>query len=67
MKNSAIKTVELTQIKFDAFHIKTLLILLLFFLISFQTLQAQEQQYSKPSWWFGVAAGGNLNFYRGST
>jgi outer membrane protein OmpA-like peptidoglycan-associated protein len=31
-------------------------------------LQAQDSiQYSKPSWYFGVAAGGNINFYRGST
>ena len=29
--------------------------------------QAQEPQYTRPSWWFGVAAGSNLNFYRGST
>ena len=31
------------------------------------TLQAQETQYTKPSWWFGAAAGANFNFYRGST
>jgi len=30
-------------------------------------LQAQMVQYSKPSWWFGVAGGANFNFYRGST
>jgi outer membrane protein OmpA-like peptidoglycan-associated protein len=24
-------------------------------------------RYTKPSWWFGVAAGANFNFYRGST
>jgi len=31
-------------------------------------LQAQDSiQYSKPSWYFGVAAGGNINYYRGST
>lgn len=24
-------------------------------------------QYSKPSWWFGVAAGANFNYYQGST
>lgn len=32
-------------------------------------VQAQEDsvQYTKPSWFFGVAAGGNINFYRGST
>ncbi|AXP82566.1 OmpA family protein [Mariniflexile rhizosphaerae] len=31
-------------------------------------LQAQEQDtFTKPSWWFGVAAGANFNFYQGST
>jgi hypothetical protein len=31
------------------------------------TTKAQESNYTKPSWWFGAAAGANLNFYRGST
>lgn len=31
------------------------------------SIQAQEIQYTKPSWWFGVAGGSNYNFYRGST
>ena len=32
------------------------------------TAHAQDSiQYTKPSWYFGVAAGGNINFYRGST
>jgi outer membrane protein OmpA-like peptidoglycan-associated protein len=31
------------------------------------TLLGQETQYTKPSWWFGAAAGANFNFYRGST
>lgn len=30
-------------------------------------LLAQENNYTKPSWYFGAAAGANLNFYRGST
>ena len=40
-----------------------------FILIGMQLpLQAQDSiQYSKPSWYFGVAAGGNINYYRGST
>jgi len=31
--------------------------------------QAQEDavQYTKPSWYFGLAGGGNFNFYRGTT
>ena len=38
-------------------------------LLGIQTpVQAQDSiQYTKPSWYFGVAAGGNINFYRGST
>lgn len=31
------------------------------------SVQAQEVQYTKPSWWFGAAVGSNFNFYRGST
>jgi len=30
-------------------------------------LQAQVDQFTKPSWWFGGAVGANFNFYRGST
>jgi outer membrane protein OmpA-like peptidoglycan-associated protein len=50
--------------------IKSLLLASLIWL-SFQTpVQAQqsiEVKYTKPSWYFGVAAGANFNFYRGST
>ena len=31
------------------------------------TSPAKAPQYTKPTWWFGIAAGGNLNFYRGTT
>jgi outer membrane protein OmpA-like peptidoglycan-associated protein len=31
------------------------------------TAQAQELQYARPSWKFGVAAGANLNYFNGST
>ena len=45
------------------------IILCAFILIGILTpIQAQDSiQYTKPSWYFGVAAGGNINFYRGST
>lgn len=46
------------------------LVLITLLLAGFQmSLQAQvtQTQYTKPSWWFGVAAGANFNFYRGST
>ncbi len=46
----------------------TSLVVCAFILTGIQTpLQAQGVQYEQPSWWFGVAVGGNLNFYRGST
>ncbi len=31
------------------------------------SVNAQETQYTRPSWWFGVAGGANFNFYNGST
>jgi outer membrane protein OmpA-like peptidoglycan-associated protein len=51
-----------------ALSIKSL-ILCAFIMLGVQiSVQAQDSiQYSKPSWYFGVAAGGNINFYRGST
>lgn len=30
-------------------------------------LQAQEVEYSRPSWYFGLAGGANFNFFDGST
>jgi len=39
-----------------------------FMLAGIQTsLQAQETEYARPSWLFGVAGGANFNFYEGST
>jgi hypothetical protein len=32
-----------------------------------QGLRKTHHQYTKPSWWFGVAGGANFNFYNGST
>ena len=45
------------------------IILCAFILIGILTpIQAQDSiQYTKPSWYFGVAAGANINFYQGST
>ena len=37
-------------------------------LTAFQaSAQTQDVQYTRPSWYFGAAAGANLNFYRGTT
>ncbi len=45
--------------------LKIIIALVLAFGVS--SVKAQETPYSKPSWWFGAAAGTNFNFYRGST
>lgn len=40
----------------------------LVFLLGFQfSAQAQAPEYTRPSWYFGIGAGANLNFYRGTT
>jgi outer membrane protein OmpA-like peptidoglycan-associated protein len=44
------------------------IILLIYIYTGIQTpLHAQVATYTKPLWWFGAAAGGNINFYGGST
>jgi outer membrane protein OmpA-like peptidoglycan-associated protein len=48
-------------------QLQTLLVITFLMLIGLTKLEAQEKQYTKPSWMFGVAAGANFNFYRGST
>jgi outer membrane protein OmpA-like peptidoglycan-associated protein len=35
--------------------------------LSFLNAQTQDSNYSKPSWYFGIAGGANFNFYEGST
>jgi outer membrane protein OmpA-like peptidoglycan-associated protein len=47
--------------------IKNLILSLLILMGILATVQAQDTLYTKPSWWFGAAAGANFNFYRGST
>ena len=47
--------------------LKSMLTIALVWLSIPAPVQAQEVQYTKPSWWFGVAAGANFNFYDGST
>ncbi|MEX0982349.1 MAG: OmpA family protein [Bacteroidales bacterium] len=47
--------------------IKSLIIGVLILTGTLVSLQAQETQYTRPSWWFGAAGGANLDFYRGST
>lgn len=52
---------------FNKLPIKSML-LIAFASFSIQsTLSAQDVKYTSPTWKFGVAAGANFNFYRGST
>ena len=46
---------------------KYFIIATLVFFATQNAVQAQEMQYTKPSWWFGAAVGSNFNYYRGST
>jgi outer membrane protein OmpA-like peptidoglycan-associated protein len=51
-----------------ALSIKSLVLCTFMIMGMLTTAHAQDSiQYTKPSWFFGVAAGGNINFYRGST
>ena len=52
---------------FNNLAINSLVFIALLGLSNQMSAQAQEIQYTKPSWWFGVAGGANFNFYRGST
>jgi len=46
---------------------KILCVIVIAIMILQQPIQAQELNYTKPSLWFGAAAGANFNYYRGST
>jgi len=48
-------------------NMKKILFIVLIALGFQMSSMAQEAQYEKPTWLFGVAAGANLNFYRGTT
>jgi outer membrane protein OmpA-like peptidoglycan-associated protein len=47
-------------------QLQTLFVITLL-LFGYTKVNAQIEEYTKPSWMFGVAAGANFNFYRGST
>ncbi len=50
-----------------AFALKNMLFILFILTATYSPIHAQDVQYSKPSWWFGVAGAANLNYFRGST
>ena len=47
--------------------VKSLTLSIVILSSSFTPVYSQVDSLKKPSWWFGVAAGANFNFYRGST
>ena len=47
--------------------IKSLVVIALILTSIQLPLRAQEILFTKPSWYLGAAAGGNVNFYRGTT
>ncbi len=61
------KTKSIDMSSFYSLIFKALLIIGLILAGLNVRAQAQVDQFSKPSWWFGAAAGANVNFYRGST
>src|SRR6188474_899407 len=46
---------------------KAILVLIICSTGMMSSLYAQEVEYTKPTWWFGIAGGANFNFYDGST
>ena len=66
MKTNLIKESRIARFPYSP-TIKSLIISALFLTVIQGTLKAQDSTYTRPSWWFGVAGGANLNFYRGST
>ncbi|WP_300566612.1 OmpA family protein [Flavobacterium sp.] len=66
--NNKTKYIKGSQMTWPSFlNIKTLALIALVLLGIQSPLQAQETQYTRPSWYFGLAGGANFNFYRGST
>lgn len=69
MKNSTTLKKESQPEVFYKQTLQGLVLGILIFIGANATLQAQEvaKEYSKPSWYFGLGAGANFNFYDGST
>tara|TARA_R110002167_G_scaffold341691_2_gene550178 strand:+ start:10877 stop:12916 length:2040 start_codon:yes stop_codon:yes gene_type:complete len=67
-KNRTLKK-GLQRVVFYKQTLQGLVLGILIFIGANATLQAQEvaKEYSKPSWYFGLAGGANFNFYDGST
>jgi len=59
--NESHKTRFMSKLQLQTLFVATISI------FGFTKVNAQIEEYTKPSWMFGVAAGANFNFYRGST
>lgn len=55
------------QTWFSNLTLKSIVLIALVWFTVQTPVQAQEQQYTRPSWWFGISNGFNVNFYEGST
>lgn len=71
MKNMISQTIVNKELRLARllhnFAFKSIIICTLIFTFNHSPLQAQEVNYTNPSWWFGAAGGANINFYRGTT
>jgi outer membrane protein OmpA-like peptidoglycan-associated protein len=69
MKKTNYSTNKLLSMQLpETLALKRVFISLLFLLGLITSISAQtEDTFTKPSWWFGAAAGANFNFYQGST
>ena len=67
MKSNNIKTGSRQAWSLINLSLKSFILITLVWFAVQTSAQAQEIQYSTPSWWFGAAVGSNFNFYRGST
>lgn len=58
---------NLHQAWLSRFTVKSIVVLVLVCCCAQTTVQAQDQRYTRPAWWFGISNGVNFNFYEGST
>lgn len=68
MKKTVTITKSSQELRTLNLSIKSLLLSAFIILgLSLSAQESQKAEYSKPSWYFGVAGGSNFNYYRGST
>ena len=67
MKTNHTLVIESPSERFIAQFQMQIILIIIFLFLGSTKVNAQVEEYTKPSWMFGVAAGANFNFYRGST